>query len=58
MKLKEISLNMHINEYLNFSSLIMHPSILSICGHNGYFLVFLGLKIQKCLKLFFLYNLF
>ena len=45
MKLKEINLNMHINKCLNFTSIIIHPSILSIYGHNGHFLVFLDPKI-------------
>ena len=45
MKLKEISLNMHINMCLNLTSIIIHPSILSMYGHNGHFLVLLGPKI-------------
>ena len=37
MKLKEISLNMHINNHLKFNSIIINPSILAMYGHNGYF---------------------
>ena len=57
MKLKEISLNMHINKQLNFSLIIIHSSILAIYGHNGHFLVIFRAKNLKTFKKIFFFTI-